>query len=218
VAHRASLPELLLLAALVGPALAPCAAHAEARDLQRVQRYVERLSTLRADFRQELLDSAGAVREEADGTLILQKPGRFRWEYRHPSEQLLVSDGTTVWLYDADLEQVTIRRLGESLSTTPAMLLSGQGKVGESFTAKDGGQSGGLDWVELFPKLQDTDFRSIRLGFRGDELVHMDLVDRLGQTTAVNFLDIERNPKLPADTFTFVPPPGVDVVGSAARQ
>jgi outer membrane lipoprotein carrier protein len=206
------------LIVLAGLAVAPLAAHAEARDIQRVQRYVERLSTLRADFRQEVLDSAGAVREQADGTLMLEKPGRFRWEYRHPSEQLLVSDGKTVWLYDADLEQVTVRRLGDSLSTTPAMLLSGQGRVGESFTVSDGGQADGLDWVDLVPKLEDTDFRGIRLGFRGEELVHMNLVDRLGQTTSIDFMDIERNPKLPADTFTYVPPPGVDVIGSAAPR
>jgi len=215
---RSSLYGLIALSALAGLVAAPRAACADARDIQRVQRYVERLSTLRADFRQEVLDSSGAVREQADGTLMLQKPGRFRWEYRHPSEQLLVSDGKTVWLYDADLEQVTVRRIGDSLSTTPAMLLSGRGRVDESFTASDGGQVGGLDWVELVPKLEDTDFRSIRLGFRGAELVHMDLVDRLGQTTAIDFLDVERDPKLPADTFTYVPPPGVDVVGSAAPR
>jgi outer membrane lipoprotein carrier protein len=209
---------VLVLSALAGLAAAPRAPCAEVREIQRVQRYVERLSTLRAGFHQEVLDAAGAVREEADGTLLLQKPGRFRWEYRRPSEQLLVSDGKTVWLYDADLDQVTVRRLGDSLSTTPAMLLSGQGRVDESFTASDGGQADGLDWVQLVPRLEDTDFRSIRLGFRGDELVHMNLIDRLGQTTAIEFLAIERDPKLPADIFTFVPPPGADVVGSAAPR
>lgn len=215
---RSSLYGLVVLIALALLAVGPCAAGAEARDIQRVQRYVERLSTLRADFRQEVLDSAGAVREQADGRLMLEKPGRFRWEYRHPSEQLLVSDGKTVWLYDADLEQVTVRSLGDSLATTPAMLLSGQGRVDQSFVASDGGQAGGLDWVELVPKLEDTDFRSIHLGFRGEELVHMNLVDRLGQTTSIDFLNIERNPRLPADIFTYVPPPGVDVIGSAAAH
>ena len=207
---------LLILVAGVGLLATAGTAWAEARDIQRVERYVARLSTLRADFRQEILDAAGGVREQADGTLLLEKPGRFRWEYRHPSEQLLVSDGKTVWLYDADLEQVTVRSLGDSLSTTPAMLLSGRGGVDESFTAADGGQAGGLDWVELAPKLEETDFRLIRLGFRGSELARMDLVDRLGQTTRIDFLAVERNPRLPADSFTFVPPPGVDVVGTAA--
>jgi len=216
--NRSMLRGLSFLVAGVGLLPAAGTAWAEARDIQRVERYVERLSTLRAEFRQEILDAAGAVREQADGTLLLEKPGRFRWEYRHPSEQLLVSDGKTVWLYDADLEQVTVRSLGDSLSTTPAMLLSGRGGVDESFIASDGGQADGLDWVELAPRLEETDFRRIRLGFRGSELARMDLVDRLGQTTRIDFVAVERNPRLPADSFTFVPPPGVDVVGTAAPR
>jgi outer membrane lipoprotein carrier protein len=196
----------------------PVLAQGQARDVERVQRYVERLSTLRAEFRQQVLDDTGSVREEAQGTLMLQKPGRFRWEYRSPSEQLLVSDGSTVWLYDVDLDQVTVRDVGQSLSTTPAMLLSGQGSVAEAFTVSDGGQAEGMDWVELTPKLDETDFREVRLGFRGRELERMELVDRLGQTTRIQFLDVERNPKLPPDSFTFVPPPGVDVVGSVAPR
>ena len=216
--HRSLLGALFLLATSAGLPPTAGTAWAEARDIQRVERYVERLSTLRADFRQEVLDAAGAIRERADGTLLLEKPGRFRWEYRHPSEQLLVSDGKTVWLYDTELEQVTVRSLGDSLSATPAMLLSGRGGVDESFIASDGGQADGLDWVELAPRLEETDFRSIRLGFRGNELARMDLVDRLGQTTRIDFLAVERNPKLPADSFTFVPPPGVDVVGTAAPR
>jgi outer membrane lipoprotein-sorting protein len=96
--------------------------------------------------------------------------------------------------------------------------LSGRGGVDESFIASDGGQADGLDWVELAPKLEETDFRRIRLGFRGSELARMDLVDRLGQTTRIDFLAVERNPELPPDSFTFVPPPGVDVVGTAAPR
>jgi outer membrane lipoprotein carrier protein len=213
--NRLLLYGLVLLSAGAGWLAAAGAAQAEARDIERVQSYVERLSTLRADFRQEVLDASGAVREQAEGTLLLQKPGRFRWEYHSPSEQLLVSDGNTVWLYDVDLEQVTVRSIGDSLSTTPAMLLSGQSRVDESFTASDGGQADGLDWVQLIPKLEDTDFRSLRLGFRGGELARMDLTDRLGQRTRIEFLAVERNRVLPPAAFKFVPPPGVDVVGSA---
>src|SRR5690606_6172231 len=102
-------------------------------------------------------DAAGTVREEADGVLMLAKPGRFRWDYRNPSEQLLVSDGRTVWLYDVELEQVTVRAAGQSLSTTPAMLLSGTGRVEDSFSVSDDGAADGLDWVRLVPKLDDTD-------------------------------------------------------------
>jgi outer membrane lipoprotein carrier protein len=196
----------------------PVPAEPQAAAVGRVERYLERLVTLRAEFTQQVLDATGAVREEAAGTLAIEKPGRFRWDYVNPSEQVLVSDGQTVWLYDVELEQVTVRDAVQSLSTTPAMLLSGQGKLGDSFVATDGGRADGLEWVQLVPKLDDTDFSRVRLGFREAELVRMDLADRLGQTTRIRFSSIERNPKLPASLFRFVPPPGVDVVGSAGLR
>lgn len=185
---------------------------------ERVERYLDRLDTLRAEFVQQLIDKDGVVREESSGVLALAKPGRFRWDYRQPAEQLLVSDGSTIWLYDADLEQVTVRPVGDSLSHTPAMLLAGQGQVAETFMARDAGSADGLEWVVLTPRVADADFSSVRLGFRGQELERLDLEDRLGQTTRIAFLRIERNPGLPQALFTFVPPPGVDVVGAPAAR
>ncbi len=210
------LKHLALAVALLTVSL-PVAADvaADTAALARVQDYVAALRTLRAEFRQEVSDASGAVREQADGVLALAKPGRFRWDYRNPSEQLLVSDGETVWLYDVDLAQVTVRSVGQSLSNTPAMLLSGTGNVDETFDVKADGSADGLDWVQLEPKLDDTDFRSVRLGFAGKELLRMELSDRLGQTTRIQFTRIERNPVLEPGLFSFTPPAGVDVVGAA---
>lgn len=196
--------------------IVPAALAAESAEA-RVDRYLAGLQTLRAEFAQQVLDPQGELRERADGTLTLQKPGRFRWDYREPAGQLLVSDGKTLWLYDEELEQVTVRAVSDSLSTTPAMLLAGQGRVGDSFKVEDLGTADGLELVGLVPLRGDTDFRGVRLGLRGGELARMELVDRLGQTTVIDFTGIERNPVLPAGFFTFEPPAGVDVVGSAAR-
>jgi outer membrane lipoprotein carrier protein len=197
--------------ALPGP---PALAATDAE--QRLDRYLAGVTTLRAEFRQVVSDADGRVREQASGTLTLQKPGRFRWDYVQPAGQVLVSDGTTLWLYDEELEQVTVRPVSQTLSTTPAMLLTGQGRVGEAFEVEDDADSAGFDWIALTPRRQDTDFRRVRLALRGGELVRMELTDRLGQVTAIDFVRIQRNPAVPAGLFRFEPPPGVDVVGAAA--
>jgi len=189
-------------------------AHAES-PAERVDRYLSDLQTLRGSFQQEIVDSTGSVREVAEGTLAIQKPGRFRWDYRSPSPQLLVSDGQTIWLYDEELEQVTMRRAGETLTATPASLLSGRDKASDRFTVAAGEPRDGLEWVVLTPRLEDTDFRELRLGFSGGSLQRMELEDRLGQTTRIAFSDLEINAKLSPSLFTFEPPPGVDVIGSA---
>ena len=182
---------------------------------ERVDRYLSGLESLRGAFQQEIVDAAGTVRETAQGTLALQKPGRFRWDYRSPSPQLLVSDGRTIWLYDEELEQVTVRAAGETLTATPASLLSGRDKASDRFTVTPGAARDGIEWFVLTPRVADTDFREVRLGFLGDALLRMELEDRLGQTTRIAFSDLQPNVKLPPDLFAFEPPPGVDVVGSA---
>ncbi len=183
--------------------------------LARVQDYVAALRTLRADSARRSVTPAARCASRRMACWRWRKPGRFRWDYRNPAEQLLVSDGETVWLYDVDLAQVTVRSVGQSLSNTPAMLLSGTGNVAETFDVAADGSADGLDWVQLKPKLDDTDFRSVRLGFAGKELIRMELSDRLGQTTRIQFTRIERNPALEPELFSFTPPAGVDVVGAA---
>jgi len=215
---RAFHPPARCAATLVLCLALPTVAAAAVSASERVDRYLGGLTTLRAEFRQEVLDATGALRETAEGSLAISKPGRFRWDYRTPSEQLLISDGRTIWLYDVELEQVTRRATDQSLTATPAMLLSGQGKVSDSFRVTEGGRADGLEWAVLAPKLDDTDFREVRLGFRDNQLERMELSDRLGQLTRIRFSVIEMNPKLPADLFRFQVPAGVDVVGTAATR
>ncbi len=202
----------LLLATAMTAAMADPAADSAAS--RRVQAALGELSSLRAEFRQKVTDARGQLIEAAEGTMALSRPGRFRWDYRMP-EQLIVSDGVTVWFHDIGLEQVTIRAAAETLAGTPAMLLAGAGDLQAEFAIADGGAEGGFAWSLLTPRQPDGDFRSLRLGFSGNELRRMILLDRLGQTTELDFAGIERNPRLDASLFSFTPPPGVDVVGRA---
>ena len=198
-------------ALLPWPALADAAA--DARAAARLESALEGLSSLRAEFRQTVTDANGELKESAEGTVFLARPGRFRWDYRSPP-QLIVSDGATVWLYDVDLAQVTIRPAAETLAGTPALLLAGQGDLEASFDIADGGRADGLAWIRLAPRGEDGDFREMRVGIEGEEIRRMTLLDRLGQTTQLDFSRVDRNPRLDAGTFSFTPPPGVDVVGS----
>jgi outer membrane lipoprotein carrier protein len=184
------------------------------RATARVEAAVSGLSSLRAEFRQTVTDANGVETERAEGTVTLAKPGRFRWEYRVPA-QLIVSDGTTVWLYDVDLAQVTVRPAADSLAGSPALLLAGQSDLEAEYDIADGGDADGLAWSRLTPRGADGDFRELRVGIAGSELKRMLLVDKLGQTTRLEFERIERNPRIDAAAFRFTPPPGVDVVGRA---
>ena len=201
-----------LLALPAHAAFADSAGDADA--LRRVEQAFNALTSMRAEFRQSVTDSRGKQVESAEGTMSLARPGRFRWDYRVP-EQIIVSDGVTVWFHDVDLEQVTIRAAADTVEGTPAMLLTGEGDLQSEFDVSDGGMAEGLAWSRLMPRRADGDFRELRLGFAGDELRRMTLLDRLGQTTEIEFERIERNPRLDASTFRFTPPPGVDVVGRA---
>jgi outer membrane lipoprotein carrier protein len=204
---------LALLVVLVAtPAAADPAADAAAA--RRVEDALGGLSSLRAEFRQSVTDAQGRLVEQAEGTMALARPGRFRWDYRMP-QQVIVSDGRTVWFHDVELEQVTIRDAAETLEGTPAMLLAGRGGLAAEFAIADAGELDGLAWSVLTPHRSDGDFRELRLGFAGGDLRRMQLLDRLGQVTRLEFERVERNPRLDNSLFTFVPPAGVDVVGRA---
>ena len=204
----------LALAALALPALAAPAGDAAA--LARLEQGLAKLQSVRAEFVQDLLNKDGTSAEHAAGTLYLKKPGRFRWDYSQP-KQLIVCDGTDLWLYDPELEQATVKRVRDTLSQTPAMLLSGEAKVQDGFRVKDGGSAAGLDWIVLTPKADDTDFREIRLGFAGDLLRRLEFADKLNQRTAIELKRLERNVEIPEALFKFIAPPGVDVIGTPGR-
>jgi outer membrane lipoprotein carrier protein len=153
----------------------------------------------------------------AAGKLYMQKPGKFRWDYSEPSEQLILADGKQIWFYDKDLQQANVRNMDASLANTPAVLLSGGGSLSSQFDVTALSPSDGLDWYQLIPKRQDTDFQLVRIGFRNGELESMFLADKLNQVTQLTFTNPKRNAKLAADLFKFVPPPGVDVIGRGGK-
>ena len=206
---------LWAVVAAVMPAIAGADAAADAQAAERLSAALAGLSGLRAEFKQVVTDANGEQSGSAEGSVSLARPGRFRWDYRTPP-QLIVSDGATVWLYDADLAQVTVRAAADTLSGTPALLLSGAGNLADEFEISDGGEADGFAWSRLRPKDADSDFSELSVGIAGGELRRMTLVDRLGQKTGLEFSRVERNPRFDAATFTFVPPPGVDVVGRVA--
>jgi outer membrane lipoprotein carrier protein len=183
--------------------------------LARVQAYLDGLSTLSAHFTQTLLDPDGKVVESSSGTFELKRPGRFRWDYAPPHAQIVVADGERLWLYDPELEQVTVKTLDESLGNSPATLLSGQAKVSDGYALAREYQADGLDWVALKPRAEQGDFQELRLAFDGAALRGMELTDNLDQVTRIELSDVQRDVALPDARFEFVPPPGTDVVGAA---
>ena len=188
-------------------------ANVEAGGVDRLRDFVDGAKTLRAQFIQTVVDRAGKVSSESGGTMQFSRPGKFRWEYTKPYPQLIVGDGQKLWIWDSDLNQVTVKKLSDSLGSSPAALLAGSNEIERSFTLIDGGNKDGLEWLNAQPKDRDTTFESIRMGFGETGLQAMELIDSFGQKTIIRFAKVEKNPKLATDLFKFVPPKGADVVG-----
>ncbi len=197
---------------VAAPAPAPTAAATA-----DVDKYLAGLATWSADFKQTIDDGHGKIVRSAAGRLYLQKPGKFRWDYVEPSEQLILADGRHIWFYDKDLQQANVRDMDASLSSTPAVLLSGGGSVGSQFDVTALPPSDGMEWYQLIPKRPDTDFQLVRIGFTKGDLTSMFLADKLNQITQLSFSHSQRNAKFAADLFTFVPPKGVDVIGRSDK-
>jgi len=185
-----------------------------------LDRFLDGLDTLSTSFTQSVTDSHGEAAGEGSGRLLVQRPGRFRWEYAPkdaPAQgQLLVADGRNLWFYDRELAQVTVKPVEAALSATPIVLLSGSlAQLHQSFDIAAAGTHEGMDWVEVKPRSAEADFNTAALGFAGDKLERMVINDRLGQTVQLDFSHSERNARIDAGTFKFEPPKGVDVIGSA---
>jgi outer membrane lipoprotein carrier protein len=185
--------------------------------------YFDGLNTLRASFTQSVKDARGKLVDRSTGTLVVQRPGKFRWEVRSKAGgsgaagQLLVADGRNVWFFDPDLEQVTVKPIDTALSSTPAMLLSGAADLRESFKVTPAGPRDGLDWVLVEPKRAEADFRRALFGFaKKGNLQRMIIDDRLGQTATIEFDSVTRNTPVKPDEVSFTPPPGTDVIGKPA--
>ena len=170
-------------------------------------------TTMRAQFSQVVNDNQGRKVQEVEGTMQLQRPNKFRWDYKKPYEQQIVSDGKQVFLFDTELQQVTIRELSKTLGSSPAALLAGGDAVEKSFTLKNATRKDGLTWVLALPKDKESGFDRVLLGFKADKLRKMELYDSFNHITHITFNDVERNPTLQDATFLFTPPEGVDVVG-----
>ncbi|MCQ4256399.1 outer membrane lipoprotein chaperone LolA [Stutzerimonas stutzeri] len=184
----------------------------QADSVKRLTVLLQKAETLTGRFSQLSLDGTGTQLQETSGELALKRPGQFRWHTDEPMEQLLVSDGKKVWLYDPDLEQVTIQTLDQRLTHTPALLLSGDvSAISDNFDVSHQ-QAGEVVDFTLKPKAKDTLFDSLRLSFRGDVINDMQMVDGVGQRTNILFQGIELNQPLKADLFTFEIPEGADVI------
>jgi len=220
VAARASLALLFAVLAV------PLSAVSQADDADEsvavlgstvLDRFLDEVDTLEARFEQELFSADGRLAERQSGTLVLERPSRFRWHYSEPFEQLVVADGKNVWVHDVELEQVTVTPLDDSAAASPAMLLGGDRAVRESFTVVDEIADGELRSVLLEPKLEGTDFRSVLIAFDGLIPRRLQLVDGLGQVTSIELFDVELNGEVDRELFRFDPPRGADVIGKPAR-
>lgn len=186
-----------------------------------LERFLAGLNTLSADFTQSVTDSHGEAAGAGSGRLLVQRPGRFRWDYTprgagaQDSGQLLVADGKNLWFYDRELAQVTVKPVEAALSATPIVLLSGSvAQLHDSFEISAGAAHDGMDWVEVKPRSTEADFNHAELGFAGGKLTRMVVSDRLGQTVQLDFQHSERNARVDADALRFKPPTGVDVIGT----
>ncbi|MBX9810647.1 MAG: outer membrane lipoprotein chaperone LolA [Burkholderiales bacterium] len=174
--------------------------------------FLDQTISAKARFAQMVLDKNMKTLQQATGIMQFSRPGKFRWEYNKPYEQTIVGDGAKLWIYDKDLNQVTVRKLDRALGSSPAALLAGSNEIDKNYTLTNLGSQEGLDWLQAVPKTQDTAFERIRLGFGKAGLEAMELRDQFGQVTVIRFADVERNPKLPPETFRFAPPKGADVI------
>ena len=233
VAWRASRGAWRAIFLLAGGALV---AAQPASGTTALDRYLDGLKSLRTAFTQTVTDARGTQTEAGSGTLVVQRPGRFRWDYQPRADatlvggaapappptatsgergQLLVADDKNLWFYDRELAQVSVKPVAAALSATPVMLLSGSAaQLHDSFDINPAGSHDGLDWVSVKPRSAEADFSQAELGFAHDQLLRMVVKDRLGQTVQLDFQRSERNARVEPSELQFQPPAGVDVIGT----
>lgn len=186
---------------------------AEAGAIHSLKTFIQDTRTVRAVFLQTVLDRNAQVVQRGSGTMQFERPGKFRWVYEKPYEQLIVGDGARIWFYDRDLNQVTVRKLDLAIGSSPAALLAGSSDIETSFDLTDIGLQGDTEWLEARPKTKEGTFEWVRLGFTPQGVLKaMELQDNFGQTTVLTFSGLERNPKLASELFKFNPPEGADVI------
>jgi outer membrane lipoprotein carrier protein len=201
-----------VFAGLILLLLVPPVAHAE-KSPDSVQSFFRDLQTLQADFDQQVIDANNKTIQSSQGHMWIRRPGRFRWDYITPYRQQLIADGEHLWSYDEDLEQVTVQPAAEVLTSTPAMLLSGDQPLEKVFLIEAVEMSDDKQHVRLIPRSDDSNVIELQLFFSGGMLARIEAQDSFGNTTIFSFTQLVRNPKLDQDVFSFTPPAGADVVG-----
>ncbi len=191
---------------------------ADASGLDQLHAFLTETKTSNGTFKQSVASKTRPTSQNSSGTFAFQRPGKFRWTYDKPFEQIIVGDGARVWVYDRDLNQVVVRKLDVALGATPAALLAGDNALEKNFTLVAGAATDGLEFVEATPKNQESQFTRVRIGFRDNLPRKMELTDAFGQITTLDFASVERNPALAATLFRFDVPSGADVVGDAGAK
>jgi len=174
--------------------------------------FLDGLQTYSAAFEQEIYDDTGKLLEKSDGVFYMRRPGMFHWAYYDPYSQMLISDGVNLWIYDEDLDQVIIKNIANQIGNSPAAILGGNVNINDFYVVIRLDSDDDLDWLELTPRDIDSEYKTIQLGFKDNQLLKMVLLDNLGQKNVITFLDTKRNPSLNLELFTFEPPQGVDVI------
>ncbi len=210
---------MLLKKLIAGIGLVALVASASAGGLESLEAFVKNARSGRAEFTQTVTSppkEGQTLREKVStGTFEFQRPGKFRFDYKKPFVQNIVADGETLWLFDADLNQVTQRKQAQALGSTPAALIASAPDLKAlqaDFALESAPERDGLQWVKATPKSKDGQLQSVQIGFQGDSLAALEILDSFGQKSVLKFGKVEVNPSLPASTFQFKPPPGADVV------
>lgn len=200
----------LIIAIVAAASLLP--ALASAAGLDQLKAFLDSTRNIRGNFTQTVVGKSGRKPQQSAGTFAISRPGKFRWSYDKPYQQLLVSDGDRLWSYDPDLRQATVRKLGQALGSSPAALLAGD-SLDKSFILKDAGGIEGFEFVEARPRAQDASFERLRIGLKDNLPRVMEVQDNFGQTTTLYLNQLDTHAVLSAEQFRFTPPKGADVVG-----
>ncbi len=196
-----------------------CALVSVSAQAKTLVEYLGHVTSLSTQFEQRVFaEETTQPPEQSQGALLVQSPNKFRLEYSQPYEQLYVADGERLWSYDADLEQVTVKKQLNLLANSPAVVLSNPAQINKAYVVQSQGKQDGMDWFHLSPKNPDSQFDHIRLGFDNEQLAIMELFDSFGQRTQLRFRDMQYNTQPDQKQFQFIPPDGVDVVGDIPLQ
>lgn len=183
----------------------------------KLDEFFTKVSTMQSAFTQQVIDEKGAVRQSSSGNVFLSRPGKFRWEYAAPDKHEIVADGKNVWVYDVELDQVTVKPMTQALSAAPVGMLTQKQSVDKQFNVQEMEAEGStLEWFRLTPKKQDSDFTTMDLGISATGVEEMILGDKFGQQTYIKFQGLRTDIDIDKSRFSFTPPKGADVIGKAS--